>query len=1060
MRAWAGTRTEVSQSGRRGTRAISAMLVTAAAFACSLAGPTPAGATVLPPGFQETTAISGLQSPTVVRFAPNGRVYVAEKRGFIKTYDSLSDTTPTTFADFRPQVYNMWDRGLLGMALDFNYSASPWVYVSYTHDAAIGGTAPRWNDACPDPPGPTTDGCVVSGRISKLKSTTGEVMSTQEVMIEDWCQQYPSHSMSQLEFDRTGALWGGGGEGASWSRVDWGQDGSPVNPCNDPGGSNPTPPTAEGGALRSQDLRTPASASDPTGLNGSVIRIDPSTGQGTSNNPLAGSSSANERRIVATGLRNPFRFALPQHLNEIYVGDVGWNNWEEIDRFGLDSGLVNFGWPCYEGVGRQSGYDNANLNLCENLYAQSSAVTSPFFTYKHSDKVVPSDNCPTGSSAISGLEFYYTPGFPAQYNKALFFSDHARKCIWVMRAGADGRPDPSTLQPFATAAANPVQVEQGPDGALYYPDFGGGRIMRIAYVGANQAPGAVATANPDNGPAPLTVDFDGGGSSDPDGDPITYAWDLDGDGQYDDSNAVSPTHTYNAEGNYSASLKVTDDKGLTGTASVPITVGSGGANTKPDATITSPTASQTWRVGTRFDFAGAATDPQQGSLPPSALDWDLIIHHCPSNCHEHEVQSWEGTDGGNPEDHFFAPDHDYPSHLELRLTATDSGGLTGTDSVLLNPRTVSLTLTTPQETGLSLTLNGVTKRRPFVSTVIEGSTNTISAPTPQVSATNGATYDWKNWLHGGPNTQTVTVNTSTTYTAQFAKRLGGNQAPRAVATANPQSGPAPLTVSFNGSGSSDPDGNPITYAWDLDGDFQFDDSTAVSPTYTYTAAGSYPASLKVTDSGGLTSTASVPITVGSTGTNTKPDATITSPTADQTWRVGTRFDFAGAATDPQDGGLPATALDWELILHHCPSSCHTHALQSWTDTDGGNSGDHFFGPDHGYPSHLELRLTATDSGGLTDTETVELNPRTVPLTLTTPLDTGLSLTLNGVTQRRPFVSTVIEGSTNIISAPSPQVSATNGGTYDWIKWEHGGPQTQTVTVNAATTYTAQFAKRR
>jgi PKD repeat protein len=335
-----------------------------------------------------------------------------------------------------------------------------------------------------------------------------------------------------------------------------------------------------------------------------------------------------------------------------------------------------------------------------------------------------------------------------------------------MRAGADGRPVPSTVQTFATGAGNPVQLEQGPDGALYYPDFGNGRIMRIAYVGSNQAPTAVATASPESGPAPLTVQFNGSGSSDSDGDPLTYAWDLDGDGQYDDSTAVSPTYTYTAEGSYPASLRVTDDGGLTGTAAVPITVGSTGTNTKPEATITSPTADQTWRVGTRFDFAGAATDPQQGGLPATALDWELIIHHCPSNCHEHQVQTWTGTAGGN----FFAPDHEYPSHLELRLTATDSGGLTDTDSVLLNPRTVSLTLTTPLETGLSLTLNGVTKRRPFVSTVIEGSTNTISAPSPQVSAINGGTYDWVKWLHGGPLTQTVTVNAATTYTAQFAKR--------------------------------------------------------------------------------------------------------------------------------------------------------------------------------------------------------------------------------------------------------------------------------------------------
>ena len=79
-----------------------------------------------------------------MRFSPDGRVFVAEKSGLIKVFDSLSDPTPTVFADLRTQVYNYWDRGLLGIALDPNFPAKPYVYVLYTYDAAIGGTAPRW----------------------------------------------------------------------------------------------------------------------------------------------------------------------------------------------------------------------------------------------------------------------------------------------------------------------------------------------------------------------------------------------------------------------------------------------------------------------------------------------------------------------------------------------------------------------------------------------------------------------------------------------------------------------------------------------------------------------------------------------------------------------------------------------------------------------------------------------------------------------------------------------------------------------------------------------------
>src|SRR5207247_6060221 len=74
-------------------------------------------------------------------------------------------------------AYNFWDRGLLGLALAPTFPTDPWVYALYTYDAEIGGTAPKWgsagadSDPCPTPPGATTDGCVVSGRLSRFQAT-------------------------------------------------------------------------------------------------------------------------------------------------------------------------------------------------------------------------------------------------------------------------------------------------------------------------------------------------------------------------------------------------------------------------------------------------------------------------------------------------------------------------------------------------------------------------------------------------------------------------------------------------------------------------------------------------------------------------------------------------------------------------------------------------------------------------------------------------------------------------------------------------------------------------
>jgi glucose/arabinose dehydrogenase len=169
--------------------------------------------------------------------------------------------------------------------------------VLYAHDAAIGSIAPRWgtagatSDGCPTPPGATDDGCVVSGRLSLLRAA-GDVMTGAEtVLIEDWCQQYPSHSVGSLAFGADGMLYVSGGDGASFNFTDFGQDGNPRNPCGDPpvpvGGSQ-TAPTAAGGALRSQDVRT---AGDTTSLDGAILRVDPATGEGPADNPFGNTSN-------------------------------------------------------------------------------------------------------------------------------------------------------------------------------------------------------------------------------------------------------------------------------------------------------------------------------------------------------------------------------------------------------------------------------------------------------------------------------------------------------------------------------------------------------------------------------------------------------------------------------------------------------------------------------------------------------------------------------------------------------------------------------------------------
>jgi glucose/arabinose dehydrogenase len=718
---------------------------------------------VLAPGFSAEALIDGLEMPTAMRFAPDGRIFVAEKRGTIKVFSTFA-SAPVTVADLKPEVFDYWDHGLLDIAVNPEFPAKPYLYALYTLDGKSGdslaaGTVPRYGDTCTSP----TGSCPVVSRLDRIvvNPTTG-VLVSRTTLIENWGNQYQSHGIGNLQWAPDGQLYISCGEGASFSAVDYGNGGNPLGDPPNATGSL-TPPTAQGGALRSQVITPPvANPPFPTWFSGKVIKVNPET-----MTPMLDPKAVpTPSPVVASGLRNPFRMALRGGTNELWVGDVGWDSWEEIDRIQnvTAAAPVNFGWPCYEGDARQGGYEGAGLTICQNLYNAPGSVTAPHYAYAHGLNVVPGDGCGSGGASITGLAFYDATAFPAAYQGGLFFSDYARQCTWFLPAGANGLPNASAPQLFARGAGAPVQLTVGPDGDLYYVDIQGS-LGRFHYTVNNHSPVAALSASANSGLPPFSVTFDASASTDADpGDVLSFAWDLDGDGAFDDGAGSVISHVYTTAQNVTVKVRVTDQKGAASVASTLITSGSA-----PVPTI-QLLAGANWAVGDTITAAGTASDAEDGMLGATAFEWSIILQHCPFGqaCHAHVLEDLADL----PQVSLVGPDHDYPAHVDIVLTATDSDGLSASTTLSLDPATSNVTLNTVPA-GMKVALNQNAGAAPQSMTVIRAATTTVSAPDQTV---NGTLYRLGSWSDGGAATHALQPSQANlTLTATFvATSVGQN----------------------------------------------------------------------------------------------------------------------------------------------------------------------------------------------------------------------------------------------------------------------------------------------
>ncbi|BDY05899.1 LamG-like jellyroll fold domain-containing protein [Ferrimonas sp. YFM] len=420
----------------------------------------------------------------------------------------------------------------------------------------------------------------------------------------------------------------------------------------------------------------------------------------------------------------------------LYVGDVGLSRWEEF--LVVEGPNINFGWPAYEGMTIQSGYYFASPNSAQasealgcdvkftDLIVQetlstpsfpnpcgSGQITSvPVFEHRrpsldwfHDEpqtrypafdgsgapvavgvgEPVPgttevlTQGTPFAGNASTGGAWYLSGEFPETYHNTYFHGDFGGQ--WVRNFVMDDNNRVTQVRPFASDAGGVVFIATHPDdGRLYYISWAT-FIYRVSYApGGNRVPTAVASATPNYGPSPLTVQFSSAGSSDPDNDNLSFAWQF-GDG--DNGSGASPSHQYSAPNDnpisFIATLTATDDGSPAQSDSDTVLVSLN--NTPPQVSITSPVDGTLYPLGsdTLYDLTAQISDNEHGSGELSCA-WQTVLHH---NNHTHEdpvdnncaSQVQIAPAGCDGETYFY----------RISLTVTDAHGLSTTAVSTLYP---------------------------------------------------------------------------------------------------------------------------------------------------------------------------------------------------------------------------------------------------------------------------------------------------------------------------------------------------------------------------------------
>ncbi len=473
-------------------------------------------------------------------------------------------------------------------------------------------------------------------------------------------------------------------------------------------------------------------AQDLNSLFGKILRLN-RDGSIPADNPFP-YAAGDARAVWAYGLRNPFKLALDKDSGAIYINDVGLASYEEVNK--AEPG-ANYGWPLAEGPG-------GSADLERPQFSSHHAIGSP-----------------TGC-AVTGGTFYpeADAAFPSAYAGTYFFSDLCDG--WIRTLGADG-----TSAPFATGISGGiVDLSAGPDSKLYFITHYAPSLGRISYE--TEDPPSVES-HPDD--QLVSVGEDAVFSAGIEGaTPIDRQWQRDG---VDIPDATGLSHTIEsaslADNGAQFRVVATNEFGTTTSQSATLQVTT---SRRPSIEIEAPASGTTYRGGDTISFSGAASDPEDGPLPPESYTWRVDLYHRPHDGHEHShpvVAPTTGATSGSfevPRDGHTETD----VWFRVQLTVHDSDGLASSAYTDVHPEIANLTFDTVPS-GLNIALDGTPQTTPFTVPSVVGVNRTVGVTTPQLF--DGAPHHFEAWADSGERDRVITPGPgSHTYVAEFARQAG------------------------------------------------------------------------------------------------------------------------------------------------------------------------------------------------------------------------------------------------------------------------------------------------